>query len=398
MGKRLLILFFLFLPTISAQAFTIASWNTKHLGWGDKRNWNATAAVVAPYDFVALQEVMSKTAVNHLVQTLKKQTGVKWSSLVSGTSVGRSKRYQEFYAFIWREEAVDYVGGAVVYLDPGDIFAREPFAARFQTDNGKYRWTAATVHVVYGDSRDERRREAQQLDEYVNWLEENVAEGDPVVLMGDFNLPPDSAGFRDLAKVLKPAIREGATTLSAKEGRYANLYDNIWYRPDALKIQEARIDRFPQRLGITHKLARKTVSDHAPVVIVLGDPVSPSPKGKLNGAQTTSSAERKATLAIICVHPDAPGNDNKNLAGEWVEIQNSGAQHLDLTGWILADEADHKIALQGSLNAGGTLRIDSTAIGRPIWNNSGDTAILRDPEGTVVSTLRYPGGRICEDR
>ncbi|ADE17007.1 Endonuclease/exonuclease/phosphatase (plasmid) [Nitrosococcus halophilus Nc 4] len=396
MGKRLLVLIFLLLPGISAQALTIASWNTKHLGWGTKRDWSATAAVVAPYDFVALQEVMSGAAVKRLVQALEQQTGADWSSLVSETSVGRSKRYQEFYAFIWREEVVDYVGGAVVYLDPGDLFAREPFAARFQTDNGQYRWTAATVHVIYGDSRDERRREARQLDDYVNWLEEEVAEGDPVILTGDFNLPPESAGFRDLARVLKPAIREGASTLSAKEGRYANLYDNIWYRPDALKIQETRIDRFPQRLGISHNLARKTVSDHAPVVIALGEPVSP--QEELEGIQATSSPDRKSMLEIICVHPDAPGNDNNNLAGEWIKIKNFGPRRLDLTGWIVADEAGHEIALEGSLNSGQTLRVNSTALGRPIWNNSGDTAILHNPQSTVVSTLHYPGGRICEDR
>ncbi|WP_240761653.1 endonuclease/exonuclease/phosphatase family protein [Nitrosococcus wardiae] len=173
----------------------MASWNAKHLGWGNQRDWAATAAVVAPYDFVALQEVMNEAAVQHLVEILEQHTGTDWSSLVSETSVGRSKRYQEFYAFIWREETVDYRGGAVVYLDPGDLFAREPFAARFQSDDGQYRWTAATVHVIYGKSRNGRRREARQLDEYVRWLEEAVAEGDPVITDGGFQFAPGLGGI-----------------------------------------------------------------------------------------------------------------------------------------------------------------------------------------------------------
>lgn len=396
MGRRLVILFFLFLFWTSAQAITIATWNTKHLGWGDKRDWNATATVVALYDFIALQEVMSEAAVKRLAQALEQQTGDSWSSLVSETSVGHSKRYQEFYAFIWREDVIDYVGGAVVYLDPGDLFAREPFAARFQADDGQYRWTAATVHVVYGDSEDERRAEARQLDDYVSWLEENIAEGDPVILMGDFNLPPDSAGFRELSAVLEPAIQEGASTLSTKEGRYANLYDNIWYRPGKLSLREARIDKFPQSLGISHKEARKTVSDHAPLVIALGESLpSSSVPSEVHAAPT---ADKNKALEIVCVHPDAPGNDNKNLAGEWVEIRNPRSPTVDLTGWVVMDESGHEFTLQGRLKSHETKRVDSGSQGRAIWNNSGDTAVLRNPAGAVVSTLHYPGGRICEDR
>nr|WP_240761842.1 lamin tail domain-containing protein [Nitrosococcus wardiae] len=72
-------------------------------------------------------------------------------------------------------------------------------------------------------------------------------------------------------------------------------------------------------------------------------------------------------LAIVCVHPDAPGNDNHHLAGEWIELKNVSPRRVDLTGWIVADEAGHEIALKGSLNAGQTLRVDSTALGRPLW-------------------------------
>lgn len=251
------------------QALTLATWNVKHLGWGEKRDWEATAKVVTIFDFVALQEVHGEDAVKRLESKLEVLTGESWSSLVSDEAVGRS-RYTENYAFIWREDLVDYEGGATLYLDPGDIFAREPFAARFCSDDKQYCWTAATVHVVYGDSVEERREEARQLDDYVSWLEATVAERTAVLLMGDFNLPPDSIGFQDLDEILDPVIHEGASTLSSKEGKYANLYDNIWYRPGTISIEKAWIDRFPERLGITHKYARKRVSDHAPVVVQLG--------------------------------------------------------------------------------------------------------------------------------
>lgn len=203
---------------------------------------------------------------------MEELTGEPWAILVSDESVGRG-RYQENYAFIWKERQVDYEGGAALYLDPGDLFAREPFAARFCSDDREHCWTAATVHVVYGDRIEERREEARQLDDYVDWLEATVAEGTPVILMGDFNLPPDSAGFQELAQLLQPAITKGASTLSAIDHRYANLYDNVWYRPGRLAIRRAWIERFPERLDITHEYARRHISDHAPVAVELGPPI-----------------------------------------------------------------------------------------------------------------------------
>ncbi|MDT0618525.1 endonuclease/exonuclease/phosphatase family protein [Salinisphaera sp. P385] len=259
------------LAALPTHALTIASWNAKHLGWGEKRNWSQSAQVIADYDFVAVQEVHGEDGVKRLISELEQTTSTPWSYVMSRKSVGRG-RYTEDYVFLWQEQRVNFDGGAVLYLDPGDVFAREPFAARFSSEDGALKWTAATVHIIYGDSKAERIEENSELDEYANWLIESVSEGTPVLIMGDFNLPPDSRGFNGLKKTFRPAITRGATTLSSIDGRFANLYDNIWLSPSQLKRAgwpnlAAGIDRFPQRLGLTHENARKHVSDHAPVYL-----------------------------------------------------------------------------------------------------------------------------------
>lgn len=116
-----------------------------------------------------------------------------------------------------------------------------------------------------------------------------------------------------------------------------------------------------------------------------------------------------ATLEIIDAEADAPGNDQENPNGEWVEIQNQGDDTTSLDGWSLRDESTrHRYEFPNvSLAAGQRVRI-FTGCGAdsldqdpgelfwcsqepPVWNNGGDTAFLLDPNGTFAAT-RSVGG------
>ncbi|MFV2000926.1 MAG: thermonuclease family protein, partial [Acidimicrobiia bacterium] len=46
-----------------------------------------------------------------------------------------------------------------------------------------------------------------------------------------------------------------------------------------------------------------------------------------------------ANLKITRIEFDAPGNDNDNLNGEWVEIENVGSTAVTMTSWVLKDES-----------------------------------------------------------
>lgn len=116
-----------------------------------------------------------------------------------------------------------------------------------------------------------------------------------------------------------------------------------------------------------------------------------------------------AALVITHVEYDAPGDDNEALNGEWVVITNTGANAVDLEGWLLRDEsASHRFAFgpETVLEPAATVTVYSgcgepaTALdgsiglhwcvsGSAIWNNSGDTAFLLDPSGNIVATFEY---------
>ncbi|MCA1771789.1 MAG: endonuclease/exonuclease/phosphatase family protein [Halomonas sp.] len=220
------------------------------------------AHVAQHFDFLAVQELMDPAALGQLEQAIEGASGEPWSSMASD-DLGRSS-YREHYGFLWRESEIEYDRGAVVFLDSRDVFAREPYSAKFTALESGQQFAAATVHVVYGDSVSDRLPEIEALADYWQWLEE-VYPGTPRLLMGDFNLRPSHEGWAELRDLgATPAITEGATTLGTTDGVWSNLYDNIWHS-DQAPITDSGIIQFPDLLPGNHTAVRDSVSDHAPV-------------------------------------------------------------------------------------------------------------------------------------
>jgi competence protein ComEC len=110
-----------------------------------------------------------------------------------------------------------------------------------------------------------------------------------------------------------------------------------------------------------------------------------------------------ASIAIE-IHPDAAGDDSRNLNDEWVRFVNRSASDLDLAGWMVRDESStHRYRFEELvLPPGGAVTLRSgcgtdtpsdrywCVTGSAIWNNDGDSVLLMDPLGNVVAQLRYP--------
>jgi Lamin Tail Domain len=90
-----------------------------------------------------------------------------------------------------------------------------------------------------------------------------------------------------------------------------------------------------------------------------------------------------------------------HCAGEYVDVHNYGGQRQNLSGWKIHDAGRlHTFTFpQGRiLRAGHTLRIWSAGhsggpypfirwTGLSVWNNDGDRATLRRPNGTVKNAV-----------
>lgn len=100
---------------------------------------------------------------------------------------------------------------------------------------------------------------------------------------------------------------------------------------------------------------------------------------------------------------DAPGDDNLNLNEEWVRFTNEGGSALDLDGWTVADEsASHRYRFEPLVLPPGSSVTLFTGCGvdskterfwcnrdSAVWNNSGDTVFLQDPQGNTVVSETY---------
>lgn len=113
-------------------------------------------------------------------------------------------------------------------------------------------------------------------------------------------------------------------------------------------------------------------------------------------------AGSNVALKIIQINANAPGNDNENPNGEWVEIANQGNEPIQMQDFTLKDEANHIYTFKNfTVQAGRGFRLysgpgqNSSAElywgyqGDSVWNNDGDTAFLRDAGGALVDSFSY---------
>jgi competence protein ComEC len=104
-----------------------------------------------------------------------------------------------------------------------------------------------------------------------------------------------------------------------------------------------------------------------------------------------------SSVYLSAVQFNAPGDDTKNLNGEWVQLANRGDDAVLLTSWTLSDQNSAEpyrfpalLLLPGSTvtvyTGSGVLNDTALFMGRtePLWGNSGDLATLRDGSGNII--------------
>jgi hypothetical protein len=118
-----------------------------------------------------------------------------------------------------------------------------------------------------------------------------------------------------------------------------------------------------------------------------------------------SPASAVSKIQIVKVKFDSAGNDfpvsTTKLNDEYVVIKNTDDVDRSLTGWTLVDESNHWYTFPTTtIKAGAKLRVrtgrgdDTTKNkyqdrGYYVWNNTSDTAYLRNARGTGGDTCSW---------
>jgi hypothetical protein len=102
---------------------------------------------------------------------------------------------------------------------------------------------------------------------------------------------------------------------------------------------------------------------------------------------------------ITTIFYDGAGSQEPD---EYVETKNDDTKPIQLQNWTLSDAANHVFTFPSFVfQPGQVCRVYTNEVhpewcgfsygsGSAIWNNSGDTATLRDGNGTVVDSYTYP--------
>ena len=243
--------------------FRLAAWNIRIFSKGSRNDdeLNHIAKVLINYDFIAIVELRDETV---LIRTEAVLEGMgRDYDYVMSPPVGA--KVKERYAFLFDPQIVDVIENGEVFPDPNDAFLREPYFATFKA--GEFDFTAIAVHVIWGDSVGQRRREVQELANVYRAVQaEDNAEQD-VILLGDFNRnPDDQLAYGPLLSI--PSMGHLFQLPQKSHIKDSSLYDNIFFQTNYVTeyTGDSGIERFDEaHFGNDDAAASLAVSDHRPV-------------------------------------------------------------------------------------------------------------------------------------
>jgi endonuclease YncB( thermonuclease family) len=178
---------------------------------------------------------------------------------------------------------------------------------------------------------------------------------------------------------------------------------------ERVKIEIAATDQFDRNLADVHLgdlwVNRELVaggyalalSGAGPELIAVEEEARDNALG-LWGEEICGADRAKSHLEITSVdfNPSGPDDDER------VTLHNRDPDPVDLAGYVLRDESSTNryrfpatiLEADGGLTISTACRSTSADLlwctDGPVWNNSGDTALLLDSFGRVVSIFRYP--------
>lgn len=149
-------------------------------------------------------------------------------------------------------------------------------------------------------------------------------------------------------------------------------------------------------------------AEPTPAVTTQGNEPAPSIPATSSLPETPAAPADNLSVRISHITYNPPGDDS---VGEFVRIVNDGATAVNMSGWMLQDDArtPHVYTFPAfTLAPGAFVQVwtgagqddDANlywAFGFAIWNNDGDVATLFTSSGEMVSQCAYAGGAIAYD-
>lgn len=189
----------LLIATWNLRAFggLTASWQSKEKDT-PKRDWHSIACIaeiIKRFDIIAVQEVKANLKA---LRDLLKLLGSNYSFIMTDVNLGNVGNGERM-AYIFDTRRVQLSGLACELTIPDEFktsennqyaskqFVRSPYAVSFKA--GKKTFILVTMHLLYGDTSNDRIVELQGIANWMSTMASDVYAYDQnVILLGDFNI------------------------------------------------------------------------------------------------------------------------------------------------------------------------------------------------------------------
>ncbi len=224
----------------------IASWNLENFGQSKANNpekLSEIAGKIRNYDIVAVQEIEDKntgTAPYILQDEIDEisEYGMVLSNRTGAFCEENSNSYiSEQYAFYYKLETIQALDSGEHYPDNDCDFAREPFAARFQSSEYDYSFVLITLHV----KPDDAVNEISALSKVFEWAKFQYPDEDDFILLGDLNAGCNYASSSELDEL---DIRNDEYQWVIPDGEKTNTAESSSCAYDRMIIGDGGIDEY----------------------------------------------------------------------------------------------------------------------------------------------------------
>ena len=250
-------------------------WNIRNFSSNSRTDQELSfiAQVITGMDVVAIGELEDPNVLPRLTTLL----GPSWEHAHS-PEVGNTPGTSEHYGYVWNGSVLEMVGQVQNYPDPGNRIDREPAYATFRHVDGTLDFTVIAIHVTWGRTVGGRREEIRVLPDVWNHVQDDTADDDDMILVGDFNRSIGDRAFDHLLGLpglIRANEDTGPTHISSM-----STYDQVFLSTQTTSEWTGNWNtvRFDETLFADNdQAANLAASDHRPVWISLQASVDDDP-------------------------------------------------------------------------------------------------------------------------
>jgi endonuclease/exonuclease/phosphatase family metal-dependent hydrolase len=294
------------------EPISICSFNIQFLGNSRSRDDAALAAVVAPYDIVVVQELVSPPYVGNFpdgtplkpdsesAEFFDAMRGHGFEYVISeedtgsGDNIHRNGSSTEWWVTFYKPNRVvpanDLPHGFLADdRSNHDHFERVPYAFGFRTLDAKLDFVLISVHLQPGDGPSNRARRAEELNAISAWIDSHDQDEHDFIILGDMNIE----NARELASATPPGFislndecRPTNTNVNSPKPYDHVMVNTTWtnevdqtYDMQVVNLVELLRDNWHSSdpypgAPYNHNAFRAAYSDHHPVVFHLTIPAA----------------------------------------------------------------------------------------------------------------------------